>query len=553
MLGTFGNEKRLCTKVHPWAVSKSYCYIRKIIVKADKKREFFVKDPVVGLDCRRVEYGQDTYDALSYTWGGMKKTDEITIDGGRLDITRNLITALTKLRSPTRSRCLWIDAICIDQENVQERNHQVHMMKRIFSTASSVMVWLGEAEGSVYATLEMVLKYNWSRGRKDLFKYPEECLKGLEALFKRPWWKRIWIVQEVVAAQEIVVLLGHTIFPWIMLANLCRAIQLVEFLPHPLAPMVRFCGYQKFTVLDHFRRNRSMPLVRLVHCTQDYQATDLRDKLYALLGMASDISSDDIIPDYTKSVQEVFLNLVEFMAVEHRNLDVISSGRLSISGSASPSWLPDWRGSNPLRPLNSEEFGGHFYRASGNTDAVVDITDFHLTLTAEGWVTDTIDFFDDTTTVSHADLQTIKRWQRMASNNVSPTMMSLFWRTIIMDKDHIGNQVTPSFGKALDEFIAGSIKTRSKFVQQFSDAVTRAVLGRRFFITKNGRMGLGPPDIQPNDQIAILKGCHVPLILRETGDYMALVGEAYVSAMTNGELVSDLEEGRYTLKSIILK
>ncbi|XXH02833.1 hypothetical protein Hte_009220 [Hypoxylon texense] len=512
------------------------------------------EEPVVRFDCRRVEYDRDTYDALSYAWGNMEKTNEITIDGGILSITENLFAALTRLRSPTESRCLWIDAICIDQENVQERNHQVHMMKRIFSTASSVVVWLGDADSSMYATLEMILKYSWSRGRKDLFKYPEESLRGLGSLFERPWWKRIWIVQEVVAAREIVILLGRTIFPWMMLANLCRAIQLMEFLAHPQALMVRSCGYQRFTVLDHFRRNRSMPLVRLVHCTQYYQATDLRDKLYALLGMASDISPDDIIPDYTKSVQDVFLDLVKFMAVEHRNLDVVSTGRLSISDSAIPSWLPDWRGLNPLRPLNSEEFGGHFYRASGNTDAVVDMTEFPLALTAEGWITDTIDLFDDGVTLSHVELQTIRRWQEIARDNVDPTVMrSLFWRAIVMDKDHMGNQATPSFGKALDAFIAGSNKPRSKFVQQFSDAVTRAVLGRRFFITKNGRIGLGPPDIQLGDQIAILKGCHVPLILRKKGDYMALVGEAYVSAMMNGELVSDLEEGRYTLKSISLK
>ncbi|KAI1759882.1 HET-domain-containing protein [Hypoxylon sp. FL1150] len=534
-----------------WELSESR---RDSVRRSIHGREFFVEEPVVRFECKRVEYDQDTYDALSYTWGNLEKTNHIIIDGESLDITNNLYMALTELRSPTRSRRLWIDAICIDQENIQERNHQVHMMKRIFGSASSVIVWLGVSKGSVIDTLEMILKYSWSRGRKDLFKYPEESLRGLETLFNPSWWKRIWIVQEVVAVREIVVLLGDTIFPWIMLANICRAIQLVEFLAHPLAPMIRSCGYQKFTALDHFRRNRSMPLVRLVHCTQDYQATDLRDKLYALLGMASDISPDDIIPDYTKSVQQVFLDLVRFMAVEHRNLDIISSGRSSISGTSSPSWLPDWKGTNQLRPLNSEEFGGHFYQASGNTYATVHMTEFPDILVAEGWITDTIDLFDDIITDSHVDLQTIQRWQRIASENVNPTIRtSLFWRTIVMDKDHMGNQATPSFGKALNDFISGSHKTRSKFVQQFSDAVTRAVLGRLFFITKDGRMGLGPPQIQPGDHIAILKGCHVPLVLREAGDYMVLVGEAYVSAMMNGELVSDLVEGWYTHRSISLK
>ncbi|KAI1391879.1 HET-domain-containing protein [Hypoxylon trugodes] len=516
-------------------------------------REFYIENPVLGFDCNRIEYTQESYDALSYTWGDLQKTNEITVDGKSLGITKNLDVALTRLRSPTELRRLWIDAICIDQENIQERNHQVHMMKRIFSSASSVVVWLGEATGSVFSTLEMILRCNWSRGKKNLFNYPEESLRGLCELFARPWWKRIWIVQEVVAARELVVLLGTTIFPWVMLENLCRAIQLAEFLIHPLASMVRDCGYQKFTVLEHFRRNRSMPLVRLVQCTQDYQATDSRDKLYALLGMASDISPDEIIPDYTKPVQEVFLDLVEFMATNHRNLDIISSGRLSISGSSVPSWLPDWRGLNTLRPLNSEEVGGHFHRASGRTDAVVDLAEYPSILTAEGWVVDTIDFFDDAVAQTHIDISTIQRWERLAAERVDRITMSLFWKIIIMDKDHTGNLAMASFGRAFDPFIKGPGKARSKFVQHYSDAVTRAVTGRRFFITRRGRMGLGPPEIQENDQVTIFKGCHVPLILREMEDHMVVVGEAYVSAMMNGELGSDLSEGRYNLRSIKLR
>ncbi|KAI1409895.1 HET-domain-containing protein [Hypoxylon sp. FL1857] len=516
-------------------------------------REFFVEEPILGFECNRIEYTQDSYDALSYTWGNQEKTEEISIDGKVLGITRNLYMALMKLRSSTESRCLWIDAICINQDNVQERNHQVHMMKRIFSTASSVIVWLGDAAGSLHDTLEMILKCNWSRGKKNLYNYPEKSLRGLNELFSRPWWKRIWIVQEVVAAREIVILLGETIFPWVMLVNLCEAIQQAEFLTHPLASMIRSCGYQKFTVLDHFRRNRTMPLVRFVHCTQDYQATDSRDKLYALLGMASDISPDDIIPDYTKPVQEVFLDLVRFMVTERRSLDIISSGRLSLSDSTIPTWLPDWRGMNTLRPLNSEEVGGHFHRASGNTDAVVDLAEYPSTLRAEGWIVDAVESFDETVTLTDVDRSIIRRWQGMAAEKVDRLTMSLFWKTIIMDKDHMGNLVTASFGRAFDDFINRSDKNRSKFVQQFSDAVTRAVLGRRFFITKRGRMGLGPPEIQPGDQVAILKGCHVPLLLRQAGDHMILVGEAYVSAMMNAELGSDLVAGRYDIKTISLK
>ncbi|KAL7621616.1 hypothetical protein AAE478_008942 [Parahypoxylon ruwenzoriense] len=533
-----------------WALSENG---KQSVRKTMCGREVILEQPVMEYNCNRVEYAHRTYDALSYTWGDLTRSNEITVDGNVLGITENLHEALLNLRSPTEARDLWVDAACIDQENIQERNHQVQMMKSIFSAASSVIVWLGDAEGSVRATMEMILNYNWSKGKRDLFKYPQQAIRGIVELFRRPWWKRIWIVQEVVAAQELVVLLGRTVLPWIMLERLCREIQVSEFLSHPLAPVLHSCGYQKFTTLNNFRRNGTMPLVRFLQCTQDYQATDSRDKLYALLGMASDVTTDDIVPDYTKPVQEMFLDLVKFMATNRRNLDIISSGRLSLSNHTAPSWLPDWQGLNTLRPLNSEEPGGHFYRASSHTEAVADLAEFPSALTVKGAVVDTVEVFGSTITLASESRPTIQSWQDIAAENVNRANMWLFRRTIVMDKDHIGNLAMPSFDQGFTDFITGSDKKHSKFVQQFSDAVNRAVIGRRFFITKNGRMGLGPPEIEPKDKIAILLGCHVPLILREVDDHMVIVGEAYVSNLMNGEAMAEMVERRYGTRNIILK
>ncbi|KAK0634143.1 heterokaryon incompatibility, partial [Immersiella caudata] len=82
------------------------------------------------------------YDALSYTWGNLAKTHEMKIGDASLPITTNLYMALRELRRK-HTLTLWVDAVCIDQSNCQERNHQVRMMRRIFSNASSVIVWLG--------------------------------------------------------------------------------------------------------------------------------------------------------------------------------------------------------------------------------------------------------------------------------------------------------------------------------------------------------------------------------------------------------------------------
>lgn len=430
------------------------------------------------------------------------------------------------------------------------------MMKRVFSCASSVIVWLGTSSGNAASTLDMILDFNASPGRKNIFKYNENSLNGLTSVFRRPWWRRIWIVQEVVAARELVILLGHTIFPWEFLAKLCRTIELDEFRQQPLAPILRSCGYQKFTTLHNFRQSRAMQLVRLLQCTQGYQASDPRDKLYALLGLSSDVSTDDFPPDYSKPVQRVWEDLVKFMALQRNRLDIVSSAHLSVSGPGIPdlqSWLPCWHSPSTLRPLNGEPTSRYSYSAAGNTQAVVDLSQFPHVLGAEGIVADTVEIFGGSITIGHECLSTIRRWQYIASQRIDSSTMDCFWRVIVADKDHTGNHATEYFGRGFNDFINGSRKVPSRCIQNFSDAVTRAVMGRRFFITRKGRLGLAPPVIQLKDRIVILKGCCVPLILRAVGDSSVLIGEAYVSGIMDGELISGLEAGRYKPRMIHLK
>jgi len=108
-----------------------------------------------------------------------------------------------------------------------------------------------------------------------------------------------------------------------------------------------------------------------MECTRDYQASDPREKLYALLGMASDVSFDDLPPDYAQPVEAVFRNLVSFMINARGSLDIISSGRLALATPGPPTWVPDWRVPDQLRPLQAEEVAGHLYRAAGNTVATI--------------------------------------------------------------------------------------------------------------------------------------------------------------------------------------
>lgn len=515
------------------------------------------------------------------------KSRELGIGNSVLPIGENLWAALMMLRHADSTRNIWVDAICINQGDVKERNHQVHIMKRIYSRAASVVVWLGPETSSSQAAMDLIVERNrvglYVDSHKELLGQQEISLRGLSGVFNRSWWKRIWIVQEVVAARELVILCGSNMVPWAFFRRVCNEIRLKEFSSGEKAELLRRSGYRNYTALDNFRTRRgTMSLTKYLQCTKDYEASDMRDKLYALIGVSSDISPEDIVPDYTKSTRDVFLDLVRFLVIRRRNLDIISSGRLfrptpmipqsphldSESAAHVPSWMPDWRVSQTLRPLNSEDIDGWFYQAGGVTEAVVMMEGFPAELSVEGVVVDKVDFFGGAINSPARDsLPTLKRWQyiagqHLASNsNLGAVTPPDFWMTVVAGRNYsaawgAGESSEEAFAALANEgdlFSAAKDSKRPRLTECFFDAVTRAVMGRRFFITRKKRMGLGVPEIQLNDRVVVLKGCSVPLIMRAVGDHMVIVGESYVSGIMNGEVIQGLAAGKYKTRMIRLR
>ncbi|KAF2461212.1 heterokaryon incompatibility, partial [Lineolata rhizophorae] len=83
------------------------------------------------------------YEALSYTWGDALDRHSIACEGKTIRVTANLLSALQHLRQPDVTRILWVDAVCINQGNIAERDAQVRMMGDIYRMAARVLVWLG--------------------------------------------------------------------------------------------------------------------------------------------------------------------------------------------------------------------------------------------------------------------------------------------------------------------------------------------------------------------------------------------------------------------------
>jgi hypothetical protein len=118
---------------------------------------------VVGnIDRRRsAASGTTAYEALSYVWGSQEDRVCIVCNGHAVDVTRNLAHALQRVRRTDEARCIWADAVCIDQGNVTERGHQVRLMGRMYGRAERVLIWAGRDEGhdarSAFALMEKIV------------------------------------------------------------------------------------------------------------------------------------------------------------------------------------------------------------------------------------------------------------------------------------------------------------------------------------------------------------------------------------------------------------
>jgi Heterokaryon incompatibility protein (HET) len=130
------------------------------------------------------------YEALSYVWGSEDKPWSIIVDNQSLNITQNLHTALIRLQNYSLPRIMWVDAICIHQEDEIEKENQIPLMAEIYAKASRVVVWLGEAEDHDERALEAIR----FAGEKSV-RLPNANISQKEILriLQRQWFQRIWV------------------------------------------------------------------------------------------------------------------------------------------------------------------------------------------------------------------------------------------------------------------------------------------------------------------------------------------------------------------------
>lgn len=157
------------------------------------------------------------YAAISYTWGDRVASRSIVLDQcGQVEVRENLWSFLDQQSlTITQPKLFWIDAVCINQSDTEERNHQVGLMNTIYVNAAEVFVCLGE--DTIDSDMAMTYVANQSgrplrqRGAGFYPLWSTAQGSALQSLFQRPYWTRIWIIQELLHAEKIQVWCGSKV------------------------------------------------------------------------------------------------------------------------------------------------------------------------------------------------------------------------------------------------------------------------------------------------------------------------------------------------------
>lgn len=153
-----------------------------------------------------------TFDALSYTWGDQRDTRTIDVDGWVARVTTNLHTALEYLRHSDREFIFWIDALCINQDDLEERSAQVQSMHEVYGAAYEVIVWLGKPTSRTDLAIDA-----WNSPGP--FAFDESVCLGVVELAQRPWWTRVWAIQEIAMASRARLACGSKTVDWQSVMN----------------------------------------------------------------------------------------------------------------------------------------------------------------------------------------------------------------------------------------------------------------------------------------------------------------------------------------------
>lgn len=568
--------------------------------------------------------------ALSYTWGSTHDYRHLICDGFQLPITKNLHSALQRLRLVNKPLLLWADAICINQADNEEKEAQVQLMRRIYARANLVVADLGEA-GDDYedvATIFNALMHitrttaayeQIEYERYKIFGLPDHTDRKWESwrrFLARPWFHRLWVIQEYAVASHVNMMYGTLHLHGEVLPGM-----LPQIFDRGLTPGI-IPGAESYNQ-QHTANLNCAAMSAMLSARQDIQAdrprgllhhlrylssfcevTDERDKVYALLGLATNAERSALHVSYSESTVQVYHRTAKVLIEQGNGIEVLYEAACYTHLTGLPSWAPNWAGERVSESLGwtTSAEGVKTFRATGSARRTLNISADGRLLHVRGIYLDSIEaitepFVRDATSFDsvsgrfnslnclwdfqHSCRALVKEYSNTVRYPPGEGVANAFWRTLICDmtKDVAGNLTRPAPFSVASSFLAcgdlekftanthstdlgaawrdnpGALEKLFADTQPFLTAFEPMAQDRRFCVTADGYMGLVPKGATKGDGICVFLGGAVPFVIRKANSgHDCLVGECYVHGMMDGkalDVVLDvdwMEEGDITLE-----
>ncbi len=613
----------------------------------------------------RIEEAGD-YATLSYMWEDPPQKGCIVLFDRKREVSRSVEDSLRRIRSSSQPRRIWIDALCINQSDNEERAQQVNLMRSIYERATECIVWLGEFDDSGSASRQSreSQAIQWQGDEQDemlvetclgghihehvdkasceaaltmpfpdaeaepdslggafcilfwatkgmhlssmpLFKQPTErhpfvarCLKALAWLFSRPYWTRMWIVQEVVVSHRVLAYAGRYVMPFAMmgdaisilarhLSGCCRdwTASLSETFIRALPDLDVLAFY--FLPLRQIRKDWHDPdaasfltLPRLVMSTCSRRSTDPRDKVYSLLGLIRDWKGQPPLePDYTKSQREVFRDFGLWLLRQDLGYLIFAPSRTAAPPSSS--WQPDLSVVSSIDHARLQFAHPLMKRFHASLD-----WKYALKATRAGPV-DCLQLESIKIGAIHVSSRLADSWPFPDASELNPTGEKTyitgepheraFWKTIYMDTatpTGPAGKVRQLSGAELERIVSDCSFYRSLTDDRVTPGPLRLPIWSRdsqasgeielktLFRTNTGYLGHTLSSFSAGDEVILPLGSSLPFIIRASGVRIVegygetlvyrLVGWCYVHGIMEGELVQELRQANNTPSPIFL-
>ncbi|KAK3625588.1 hypothetical protein LTR56_020308 [Elasticomyces elasticus] len=566
--------------------------------------------------------------ALSYVWGDPRETTTIEVNSVQTQITKSLAAALHCLRETCRfagSYHLWVDALAINQLDDLERSQQVAVMRDYYTMAWSVIGFLGPAQDECHKALGLVRSLADIAGSEDTCedlrttivrtkKHPHMpgSWLALNRLALRPYWIRLWIMQELaLGGPRAILYYGSEAILW---HTFCRGLGVLSgflwiarveatkydcrLLPDEARPRgaqyVLDHIFKDIWMLSHIEENQSQSpkLSRLMEMATSTLCSDPRDKVYGMLGVMDREVAKAIEPDYTRSAAEACTRVAEACIVAHKSVEILRDANLW-GPSGAPTWVPDFTWTGRRRDSRPDDTGqpddasprsnkAWLERRSYRADSGLEFTPpvrSGRKLLCTAVLFDAIDGLGLGTTLEPDENQNtlVQTQGPLTQQEAERQFARLGW--VFFEEELVwyerwtdwygGNAKLRIGGWELERFFSGSVPhgaDEEEYKSAYTGWVRTSQAGiRRLFTTAAGRLGwvscargIKPGEgveAQRGDVLAVFPGCSTPILLRphHTGDHYLVFGEIYVEGMMDGELRVLLAGNMASLQQVCLE